>query len=350
MFKTLYDALFEKVGGKHIRPVFSLILAALLPAILASLAFAQGNVLTDPPKNYELVRGWYQGRETFYYDFGANTSATADGLGVTPAPIYVLVTGFDADGAPQVVAGQNNIVDVIPGDAGYSDLWEVTFVTVPEDYVANSIKSADELLNNDYELTPAGVYVNCPIVPAGSTLAEGGDLVQGWYKGQAVYYFDFGENPPTPAPIYVLVTGFDADGNPQVVPGQSNIVDVIPGDDGYSAFWQVNFVTVPADYQANSITSAPELLAANYETTQPGVLVNCPIVRTADEAAVMAESEATMAEPEAPVAQEAPAQLPATGGESAGLSLWLIVTITGAVFVIFGWFLRARVANKGQAD
>ena len=347
-------------------PLSALLLAMLLFSFTAA-AGAQGNVLSDPPQNYELVQGWYQGSQTFYYEFGANSPLAADGLGVQPAPIYVLVTGFDADGNPQVVDGQHNIVDVIPGDAGYSDLWQVTFVTVPADYTANSITSADELAQMGYPQTAVEMYVNCPIVPAGSTLAEGGDLVQGWYKGQSVFYFEFGLNPPVTAPIYVLVTGFDADGNPQVVDGQANIIDVIPGNDGYSAFWKVNFVTVPADYTANTITAAADLLAMGYDITTTDVVVNCPVIRTDD--AMMAGDEAMMAGEEAmmddskdeammageeamiddskddAVMADAPAALPATGGEKSSLPLEIVWGLSGLLLFGAGLVLRRKFSS-----
>src|SRR5438094_3616937 len=110
---------------------------ALVPLLLASasvapLALAQaGSVLTDPPKTFALTQGWYRDRETFYYDFGMNTPPVNGAQAVATVPIYVLVTGFDASGNPQPVAGQHNIIDVVPGDPGYSDLWSLTFVTVP---------------------------------------------------------------------------------------------------------------------------------------------------------------------------------------------------------------------------
>lgn len=366
MFHRFFSLMQDK-GSKFVRRPLSAILLLMLLFSFSGLALAQGNVLSDPPKNYELVQGWYQGRQTFYYDFGANTPLATDGQGVQAAPIYVLVTGFDADGNPQAVEGQHNIVDVVPGDTGYSDLWQVTFVTVPADYTANSITSAAELMAMGYKQTTTDTYVNCPIVPAGSTLAEGGDLVQGWYKGQAVFYFDFGLNPPAVAPIYVLVTGFDANGNPQVVGGQANIIDVIPGDDGYSAFWNVNFVTVPADYTANSITSATELMAMGYAVTTTDVVVNCPVVRT-DEAmmddshddAMMAQDEtmmddshddAMMAGDEAmmddshndAMMAEAPNTMPATGAEKSSMPLQTLLGIGGLLLVGGGLALRFKL-------
>lgn len=237
---------------------------------------------SQEPQTYALVTGWYEQQEVVYYDFGANTHASADGLEVITAPIYVLVTGFDESGNPQAVEGQYNIIDVVPGDEGYSDLWEVTFVTVPEDYEANTITSAQEILEAGYELTVPGIYVNCPVVPTGSTLdnPDAANLVTGWYKGQEVSYFDFGLNDPITAPIYAFITGFDDAGNPLFVEGQNNVIGVVPGDEGYSAFWYVNLVVVQEDYIANSITSFDQVDTGMYEILQPGLLVNCPVVPT----------------------------------------------------------------------
>ena len=289
-----------------------LILAGLLLATPALSALAQGT-------NYELTQGWYEGRQTFYYDFGANTPATADGTQATTSPIYVLITGFDGEGNPQMVEGQHNIVGVVPGEAGYSDLWEVVLVTVPADYQADTFKSVDDVMSSGYEMTMPGLLVNCPIVPAGSTLAEGGaPLVQGWHDGEAIYYFDFGPNPRETAPIYAFITGLDAQGNPQFVEGQANVVGVIPGDPGYSDFWFVNLVTVPADYEANSITSVAEVMASGFDITQPGLLVNCPILRTNDMAG----------EPE---------MLPETGGIGGpGLLLMAGLVLVGLGLVALG--------------
>lgn len=370
MSKMFYHQALQKIGKTPKKLLLGIVLLLMLLAASGSLAFAQDNVFSQPATNYELVRGWYQDRETFYYEFGANTSLTEDGAGVATAPIYVLVTGFDEEGNPQAVEGQLNIVDVIPGDEGYSDLWEVTFVTVPEDYEANTITSAQELIDAGYEQTTAGIYVNCPIVPAGSTLAEGGaNLVQGWYQGQDVFYFDFGPNPTTPAPIYVLVTSFDEEGNPQAVEGQLNIIDVIPEDEDYSAFWSVNFVTVPADYQANTITNAADILASGYEITSAGILVNCPVLRTADDPATMAEGDgmmaedteamaedeskmaedgAMMAEGDTTVAEESPATLPTSGGVKSGLPTWLILIGVGAIFTSLGFYIHRRKSLMSQ--
>lgn len=145
----------------------TLMLVFALLAAFASLALAQGNVLSDPPKNYTLVNGWYKGQAVSYYEFAANSATANGGAEIVPAPIYALITGFDADGNPQFVEGQNNIVDVIPGDTGYSAFWQVNLVTVPADYQANTFTSVEQVLNSGYEIVTPGLVVNCPVPEAG---------------------------------------------------------------------------------------------------------------------------------------------------------------------------------------
>lgn len=211
-----------------------------------------------------------------YYDFGANTPLV-DGAPLT-APIYVPVTGMDNQGNPMAVDGQFNLVDVIPGDQGYSDLWQVHFAVVPDGYESNDWRSVDDVLASSPNVTATEIFVNCPIVPEDSTLENSDkELTQGWYQDEAVYYFDFGENPDTAAIIYVPVTGMDAQGNPETVPGQFNIIDVVPGDPDYTAFWRVHFVTVPEDYEANTLKSFGDVESSGYETAETDVLVNCPV-------------------------------------------------------------------------
>ena len=348
-----------------------------------------------------------------------------------PAPIYVLFR----DGEESPVSGQMNIIDVIPGDMGYNDFWEVQKVTVPMDYVANTVTSYSEIMEAEYPIEETTILVNCPVVPEGSTakLRMGGEspeLTQGWYKGMVVNYFNFfekslmiteedmvpvspiyvtfninpdmeGGGPPSgfvtemetgrthnvtatipsdedysplwwvsaydnadfdmvsdlasaesaniiasgiatvncpvvaqtvmvdrfsmeaghlfvrteenglpgpnepvdfdmgpfitkglgpngelisyynfdvqptePAPIYVLFR----DGEESPVSGQMNIIDVIPGDMGYNDFWEVQKVTVPMDYVANTVTSYSEIMEAEYPIEETTILVNCPVV------------------------------------------------------------------------
>ena len=80
--------------------------------------------------------------------------------------------------------------------------------------------------------------------------------------------------PLAPAPIYVRFR----EGESTPVSGQLNIVGVIPGDPGYTDFWQVMKVTVPADYAANAVASVDEIEDAGYEIEPTPTIVNCPVV------------------------------------------------------------------------
>ena len=92
-------------------------------------------------------------------------------------------------------------------------------------------------------------------------------------SGQPVEYYNFDVQSTTPAPIYVLQFAGGAS-----VAGQINIVNVKPGDVGYNDFWQVNIVTVPSTYVANTITSLAQITAAGYSITPTTKIVNCPVV------------------------------------------------------------------------
>lgn len=178
------------------------------------------------------------GQPVRYYNFDVQPT--------TPAPIWVL---FHED-ASTPVEGQLNIIDVIPGDPGYNDFWQVVKVTVPSDYVANTATSVDDLIEAGYPMETTDMVVNCPVVPEGSVAQEGGGadgLVQGWYQDQAVFYFDFdeasivtdaeGEVPTSPIFVSFNVDPDQDGGGP--APGfmhqgdsdqSHNVVATLPGD------------------------------------------------------------------------------------------------------------------------
>lgn len=219
-----------------------------------------------------------------YYNFDVQPTV--------PAPIYV----FFRDGEDAPVAGQLNVVDVIPGDVGYNDFWQVVRVTVGDDYVANQITSAAEVTEQGLATEATPTLVNCPVVPVGSTAAlrlDDGDtgLTRGWYRGQVVSYFNFFEAPletldgglvPT-SPIYVTFnsnpdqpgggppSGFVTEaGSDQT----HNVVAAVPGEPGYSPLWAVQIYD-NADFDAVS-----DLATAQEATllAEGAALVNCPLV------------------------------------------------------------------------
>ena len=222
------------------------------------------------PSTIQEIQGWYRNGSVTYLNFGANSNITA--------PILVITEGGNA------VPGQYNIIDTLPGEPGYSSFWRVYTVAVPSGYVVNSIRSLQDVLNGGYSFTETTTVVNCPVVNPGTMIqGQTAPLVQGWYRGETVYYWG-GETNSTAYgsvvrtnPIYVLQY---ANGTP--VPNQRHIVDTIPMQPGYSDLWQVANVTVGASYVANTYESAFAVLMAagdgNATIALTPTLVNCPIV------------------------------------------------------------------------
>jgi hypothetical protein len=222
------------------------------------------------------------GAVVMYYNFNVQTT--------TPDDIYV----FFKNGATTPVSGQNNIIPTIPGDAGYNDFWVVNKVMVPDNYVANSLTSEAEVLASGYTIAKTTSIVNCPVVPFGSTALKSftagtaSTLTMGWYKGQAVAYFNFGEKSITAtasgmvpvSPIYVMFndnaagpsSGFKTEMHNQSQ--THNVLATLPADAGYSPLWNVQVLdNVHFDGVSNLAT------ATSYTSMPAGATVNCPVVK-----------------------------------------------------------------------
>lgn len=222
------------------------------------------------------------GQVVEYYNFDVQPTA--------PAPIYVLFR----EGETTPVSGQLNIINVIPGDEGYNDFWQVVRVTVPADYVANEASSFDELLAGSYAMETTTMLVNCPVVPKGSTASKrlGGEsngLVMGWYKRELVYYFTFSESSLSTdgggmvplSPIYVTFNENPPSGGPasgfrsEMGSAQThNVIATTPTDQTYSPLWVVNV------YDNSDFESVSDLMSAQSASIlASGVAnVNCPVV------------------------------------------------------------------------
>ena len=217
-----------------------------------------------------------------------------------PAPIYVLFREGEVD----PVEGQLNIVGVIPGDPGYNDFWRVNKVTVPQNYVANTITDVAEIIDSEYVIEETDIIVNCPIVPDNSKAAlrynpnEDPGLTKGWYDTNVVFYFNFSEKAlmvdgsgmvPL-SPIYVCFninpgepgggppSGFktDSTGRTHNVPG------TLPEDELYSPLWSVNIYD-NADF--NMVHDLESAMMANI-LAMGAAIVNCPIVSNEPASAV----------------------------------------------------------------
>lgn len=252
-----------------------------LPGANQPVNFDEGPFITQGiGPNGEVVR---------YYNFDAQP--------INPAPIYVLFR----EGETSPVDMQLNIINVIPGDSGYNDFWHVHKVTVPKDYVANTITSYQEIVENGYMEEPLNTIVNCPVVPEGSTAdkrfnaSESTGLTNGWYKGKLVFYFNFSEKMLTTdtmagseakVPVSDILVTFNINpdmegGGPAsgfVTEGMSmqthNVVQTLPTDPDYSPLWDVD-VYDNADF--NMVYDWQSAMQATLLAS--GVaLVNCPII------------------------------------------------------------------------
>ncbi|HEX4826563.1 MAG TPA: hypothetical protein VFV19_19865 [Candidatus Polarisedimenticolaceae bacterium] len=110
------------------------------------------------------------------------------------------------DSANNYRLGQYPVIDSIPGDPGYSDLWDIWKVYTPDVfYETNWLRDAkvlEEFLadkKNGFTAESTGIYLNAPIVPEGTTAslkAEGrtGGATQryfAWYRGKRAAYLYF---------------------------------------------------------------------------------------------------------------------------------------------------------------
>ena len=149
-------------------------LLALGMMLIGGAAHAQSTVPT--------ANGWYEGEEIYYIDHGIEEGVTQRGEN----DIYLI--GGDR-------AYQAQVVELVPGEAGYSPHWNVNVVHTAEgvtlaDILASSYASPHypEALFDDVEdilgaeadglvtIDQPGVVVLCPIISEDGAEAEG--LVQ----------------------------------------------------------------------------------------------------------------------------------------------------------------------------
>jgi hypothetical protein len=226
------------------------------------------------------------GEKVTYYNF--------DVLPTAPAPIYAFFT----EGTQTPVAGQLNVIDVLPGEAAYSDFWQVTMVSVPANYVANSVTSLDAIKAAGFKLTPTKMLVNCPVVPDGSTAklrytSETSALQRGWYRDEVVKYFSFDErmiaaDANDMVPVIPILVSFNINPDPTnpksgppsgfvtepVTMQTHNVIALLPDSAGYSPLWSVSA------YDDKSFPTVTNLQTASQAPVVAAKLgnVNCPVV------------------------------------------------------------------------
>ncbi len=218
------------------------------------------------------------GEDVSYYAFDVSS--------LLSAPVYAFAYASDHS---IDVDGQAPVFDVIPGDEGYNDFWQMVRVLVPDDYEVNSIRSLDDIENSGFELVWTGTIINCPIVPFGSKAKLAERDAVGWYKGKHVQYFSFETletsvlNPGALDVPYAVVRVIFEDNDPakgmklDPVTGKThNVFDTVPGDELYRALWRHDFVD-EAEFDSVYDWKSSKL-ANEAEVGMDNILVNCPVV------------------------------------------------------------------------
>jgi hypothetical protein len=223
-----------------------------------------------------------RGERVAYYNFDVQST--------TPALIHVLL---GADGKP--VPGQLNLVDAVPGEAGYNDFWRVMMVQTPAGYQANDITSVAALNerlqdpNSGFRATLTEVLVNCPIVPAGSRARfrlGGGpsSLNRGWFRDRIIHYFSFEEGLPAAGgrvPVSSIWVMFANNMDPsdgfvtEPTGATRNVLATLPGEGGYSPLWSVSVMDNRGFNDVRDIATAAKVAVVARDVAT----VNCPVVR-----------------------------------------------------------------------
>ncbi len=117
----------------------------------------------DNPYGQEVERVWFDGKIVFAIEAG---ELEVDLDKVKVAQEYQVVYSVELDssgkkkGEPEMVTGQYNIYDSVPGMDKYSPLWQFNYVIVPRDYTAQTLRSEEDCLKSGYPIHKSTVVEN----------------------------------------------------------------------------------------------------------------------------------------------------------------------------------------------
>jgi hypothetical protein len=241
---------------------------AVLALTAALLAFAAAQPATGAMQpvrhfpNQKTASGFDRGRTLRYLDLGPVELAPGNRV----APIWAFTNG---------ASGQRNVVDVVPGERGYTPLWRVVMVTWADDATPRVLRSAAAIRRaqdaGDVSLETTTTVVNCPV------LGFRQKQTLGFARDDLIAYLDLGPVKLQPgnagAPIWTFTNG---------VPEQHNVVDVVPGQRGYTPLWRVSTVTWKDGATPRLLRSASAIRAAaaagELIVRRTSTVVNCPVV------------------------------------------------------------------------
>jgi hypothetical protein len=232
---------------------------------LSSYTDSYGGPINDSPAGFvtsaPLVAGFTRNQTTGSLNGQIAWYWLVGGTSGTVNPVYFFNY---QNGAP--VQGQYPIIDVKPGDIGYTHFWELNNVTVPNDYTPNTIKSLASLNGAKQAglvtIKDSGRSLNGPLVARNVKIAvvDGEPLFQPvWYRTDLATMAVFETNLPgggVPS-ISIWLIQRDGDSCPLLEPlcgtdfnhdgdikDSNDLIDTYPGQPGYSPLWAVSILHV----------------------------------------------------------------------------------------------------------
>jgi hypothetical protein len=130
---------------------------ALLVLVLAGAVGVAAPAMADTIRHFpqKATEGFFRGHTIEYLDFGPIKLKP----GNKTADLWTVTNG---------VKGQYNIVDVVPGMAGYTPLWDVNMVTWKAGVAPRLLTSAaavrKALSAGEVTMKEPGIVVNCPVI------------------------------------------------------------------------------------------------------------------------------------------------------------------------------------------
>ncbi len=196
------------------------------------------------------------------------------------AKLYLFMNGVQG---PNPFGFQANVLDSVPGDPSYSPLWRVYAVSWTEDAEPAELRSEDEILQAE-EAGELSIE-ETPLVKNSPVAEEPPPLIGGFVDGRDVQYVltdvsveeeaegladatgfpvafvpSLGEvGDEVLAKLYLFMNGVEG---PNPFGFQANVLDSVPGDEGYSPLWLVRAVRWATDAEPRELRSEEDILEA----------------------------------------------------------------------------------------
>ena len=116
------------------------------------------------PYAQEVERAWFDGKLVYALSGTELKLPSPEGLKVANEYQPVYSVELDKDGhakkEPEMVPGQYNIYDSVPGMQKYSPIWQYSYVVVPRDYKAQSLRSEEDCKKIGYPIHKSNDFEN----------------------------------------------------------------------------------------------------------------------------------------------------------------------------------------------